>query len=628
MPKLQETLYSGYIGQGPKVEEFERKFGEYIGNQNVLALNSGTSALHLAYHLAGVKGGEVITTPMTCTATNMPILANGADIVWADIDPETGMLDPLDVERKITPRTRAITVVHWGGMPAELGELRRICDKHGIPLIEDAAHALGAEYAGRKIGNDTADYTCFGGATRITTRRGNVPIKDVLVGDEVLTSTGEWNPVLANLRRRYTGRWVSIKAGQARIAATAEHPIRVYRDGRDSWLPAQNVRQGDSVYCETKPCVECQLALVPYYGRLCVSCYAIANKSFAKKRKLQITKTVQTRASSRLVHHVNVVSPVMESYRSQGYRVIPLIYALPDFLALRDGCIVAVEVESATNVKLSKQGKYIPLQNDTYDDVIWHTKESVKPSVGRYAYEIVGSLARVPVSGVLFHEKAKARDVFNLTVANDPTFFARGVLVHNCFSLQAIKHITTIDGGILALRGSEEYKRGKLLRWYGIDRETERKDFRCEEDIKEWGYKFHMNDVAATIGLVQLERLDQIIERHRYIDWYYRTHLPSSVNLPVQTVNAKGSWWLYTLRVSSRLHFFSHMRDWKVQVSQVHARNDEHTAFAAYRRNLPGVDEFAAKMVCIPIHSKLDDLQLGHINAAVHAFENLYSMGL
>src|SRR5574343_363186 len=158
---LLEVLHSGYIGQGPKVEEFEGLLAKYFGNKNVLSLNNGTAALHLAIRLAGVTdGAEVITTPMTCTATNEPILANGGKIVWADVDPNTGLIDPLDVERKITPKTKLIIGVDWGGTPCDWDRLNAIGKKYGVKVLEDAAHAIGATYKGRKVGT-LADYTIF-----------------------------------------------------------------------------------------------------------------------------------------------------------------------------------------------------------------------------------------------------------------------------------------------------------------------------------------------------------------------------------------------------------------------------------------------------------------------------------
>lgn len=350
LPALEEVLFSGYIGQGPKVEEFEKNFASYIGASRVLSLNSGTSALHLALRLAGVAGGEVITTPMTCTATNWPILANDAKIVWGDIDPETGMLDPADVEKKITRMTQAIMVVHWGGTPANMSAFDSLHEKYGIPIIEDAAHALGAEWEGSKIGNHTADFTCF--------------------------------------------------------------------------------------------------------------------------------------------------------------------------------------------------------------------------------------------------------------------------------SLQAIKHITTVDGGFLLTNDNKElYEEGKLLRWYGIDRDQPRKDFRCEEDIKQWGYKFHMNDVTATIGLAALPYLDKILAKHRANAAYYDSHITNpKIQKPPVSMWGKSSYWLYTLRVKSRNRFMKHMSDHGIQVSRVHARNDTHTVVQEFAAKLPGVDEFESHMVCIPVHHGLTSENLQVITNACNSW--------
>ena len=161
MPALERVLYSGHVTQGPKVAEFERAFGGWLGTPSVLAVNSGTSALQLALRLAGVRGGEVISTPMTCVATNMPILAEGARVVWADVDPATGNIDPADVYRKLTANTEAVMAVHWGGQPCDLDALRIITEEHGIPLIEDAAHALGAEWDSQRLGAWKVDFSCF-----------------------------------------------------------------------------------------------------------------------------------------------------------------------------------------------------------------------------------------------------------------------------------------------------------------------------------------------------------------------------------------------------------------------------------------------------------------------------------
>lgn len=337
---LLDVLHSGYIGQGVKVDEFEQILSKYFGTRNILTLNTGTSALHLAYRLAGVssKDDEVITTPMTCAATNLPILANNGKIVWADIHPQTGLIDPLDVERKITSRTKAIVCVDWGGTPCDLDALMALGEKYHVKIIEDAAHGFGATYKNRKVGT-LADFTIF--------------------------------------------------------------------------------------------------------------------------------------------------------------------------------------------------------------------------------------------------------------------------------SLQAIKHITTVDGGLLMCKSTEDYRRGKLLRWYGIDRETDRKDSRIEEDIADWGYKFHMNDVAATIGIVQMQFIDKILEQHRDNAKYYQQMLPTDTfrsHIDGLRYACNSAFWLYTVTMPThemRDEFVEYMKQNNVQVSRVHARNDTHSVFKDFKCNLPNVTRYNDRMVCIPVNWKI-----------------------
>lgn len=149
---LLETIHSGWIGEEPKVEEFENNLKQYYGNPYIVTVNNGTAALHLAYHMSLYHDGaktshidteaEIITTPITCTATNTPIIHNGAKIVWADVDPITGNIDPADIESKITNKTRAVVMVHWGGNPCMIDEINAIAHRHGIKTIEDNAHGI------------------------------------------------------------------------------------------------------------------------------------------------------------------------------------------------------------------------------------------------------------------------------------------------------------------------------------------------------------------------------------------------------------------------------------------------------------------------------------------------------
>jgi len=161
MPRLEDILYSGYIAQGEAVNQFECEFSKFIGNKNCLSVNSGSSALHVALILAGVKpGDEVISTPITAEPTNTVIAQTGAKVIWADIDPNTGNICPDDVEKKITCKTKAIMLVDYAGIPVDIRRFQEIETKYDVSVIEDAAHALGATYKGEKLGNHFK-YTTF-----------------------------------------------------------------------------------------------------------------------------------------------------------------------------------------------------------------------------------------------------------------------------------------------------------------------------------------------------------------------------------------------------------------------------------------------------------------------------------
>lgn len=340
---LKQVLFSGYIGEGPRVEQFEQMLAPWFGCDNVLALNNGTSALHLALRLAGVESGdEVISTPMTCSATNEPILAAGAKIIWADIDPWTANIDPKDVARKINPKTKAIMCVHWGGYPCDLDELNDIAVKHNIKIIEDACHAFGSTYHDKPIGS----------------------------------------------------------------------------------------------HCD----------------------------------------------------------------------------------------------------------------------------------------------------------------------------FA-------CFSFQAIKHMTTVDGGALVCKSKSDRERGRLLRWYGIDRKCPRTAMRCEADIKEWGYKFHMNDVTAAIGIEQLKYVSDTISKHRSNALKYDQAFENlqAVRPLKYNKDRLSSYWLYTVRAKDRPRFMEYMKSKAITVSQVHVRNDGHTMCSKFKTSLPGVDDFVSEQVSIPVGWWLTPDNLQHI---------------
>ena len=361
---LKEVLYSGFIGQGKKVDEFESLLKQRYDNKFILTVNSATSGLHLMLRLAKDKAMleypyassiEVLTSPLTSIPTNWPILANGMRIKWVDVGMDCNM-DLDDLKAKLSPSTRIILLIHWGGNPINLGKVRDIQDycfeqwKFTPIVIQDCAHAIGSKL-------------------------------------------------------------------------------------NDHWL------------------------------------------------------------------------------------------------------------------------------SDWY------------PSV---------------------------------------------------FSFQAIKHFTTGDGGCITFMGKEDYDKAKLLRWYGIDRESPLIAVRCMDDIKDWGYKFHMNDINATIGISQMPHADEIVGKHisnaKYylenLDEYYKPCAPESNDY-------ESSYWLFTMLLpdeSSRLEFMKFMTDKGVMVSQVHARNDSHTCFEESLIELPNVTKFTERQVSIPVHWKLTEDDRKYIVACCNIF--------
>ena len=175
-----EVLRSDWITTGPKIEEFENALCMRIGCEYAVVVNSGTSALDIAVQSLGLPdGSEVITTPFTFVATSNAILYNNLKPVFADICTDTFNIDPEDIRRKITGDTEAIIYVDYAGHPCDIGEIREIADEFDLCLIEDACHAIGAEYEGKKVGN-FADLTAFSfhPVKHITTGEGGAVVTD------------------------------------------------------------------------------------------------------------------------------------------------------------------------------------------------------------------------------------------------------------------------------------------------------------------------------------------------------------------------------------------------------------------------------------------------------------------
>ena len=350
--KLEEVFNSGFITEGEYSDKFEKKFGRFVENENCSLVNSCTSALTLAYHVSGLdQESEIITTPMTCMATNEPAFHTGARLVFADIDPKTGNIDPESVRKKINSKTKCVVGVHWAGQPFDIGGVQEVIQESGldIKLVEDAAHALGASYHGKQIGSHS------------------------------------------------------------------------------------------------------------------------------------------------------------------------------DFV---------------------------------------------------------------------------------------------------CFSFQAIKHLTTVDGGAICSKNKKDDKRIKKLRWFGLDRQHP--GSRWEQDITECGYKFHMNNVNAAIGLEQMKSINELIESHKSNGAFFDSRIENSLVTKLKrSTDSKSSHWIYTLLVDDREDFKKYLFENKITSDVVHVRNDKYSVFDKFKHvKLPGADYFCQKMINIPVGWWLSPQDVTYIVDVINKYRN------
>ncbi len=234
---LTEVLNTRWIGQGPKVDEFERVFqSKFTSPCTSLAVGSGTDALHLSYLLAGIEAGDEVITPVfTCTATNIPLLYIGAKAVFCDIDKNLN-IDADAIEDLITEKTKAIVCVHYGGLPCDMDKIWHLGRKYNLKIIEDNAHALGATYKGRIVGSES-DFSMFSfqAIKHITTGDGGVlVVKDPeLVEkakrirwfgiDRLKKQKGVWENDITEIGYKYQMTDISAALGLAALEEFDEH---------------------------------------------------------------------------------------------------------------------------------------------------------------------------------------------------------------------------------------------------------------------------------------------------------------------------------------------------------------------------------------------------------------------
>ena len=346
---VNDTLSTRWIGQGPKVDRFEKMFSEKFGNGNLsLTCGSGTDALHLSYLLANLKEGDEVITPLfTCTATNIPFLYMGVTRRLAGVPPGTLNIDPKHVRELVNEKTKAIVCVHYGGLPCDMDELQAIATEWNIPIIEDAAHAVGAKYKGKYIGS-ISDFTMF--------------------------------------------------------------------------------------------------------------------------------------------------------------------------------------------------------------------------------------------------------------------------------SFQAIKHITTGDGGMVTFKNDAELnERGKRLRWFGIDRSAKQKGI-WENDIKDVGYKYQMNDISAAMGIAALEEFDDVLKLRKELFFKYENLLN---NIPgLQFVGGgyndrEHAAWMCTVIVEDREKLMKKLRENNIESAQVHYRNDRYSIFGGRVREFPNMDAIEDKYLVLPLHTKMNEFDVDKVSGVI-----------
>jgi perosamine synthetase len=218
--EIDRILHSGQLAYGKNSRLFEEKLRDYLGNPYVVTTSTHNHALQISFDLLGIgPGDEVIASPMSCLATNQPVITNRGTVVWADIDPRTGTLDPDDVKKRITARTKAILHYHWCGYPGDIDGINQVAREHGIMVVEDATEAFGAEYKNRKIGSTGSDVVCFSFQT--------VRLPNTIDGGAIAFSSKDLFEK-ASLMRDYGIERKRFRDGMGEISLNCDIPIRGY----------------------------------------------------------------------------------------------------------------------------------------------------------------------------------------------------------------------------------------------------------------------------------------------------------------------------------------------------------------------------------------------------------------
>jgi len=254
MPEINEILYSGQLGFGKYGIQFESQLKEFVGNDYLLTINSYNTALHIVLSTLGLHpGDDVIASPVSCLASNQPFVTKGLNVIWVDVNPETGTICPLDLESKLTKNTKAIFHNHFCGYLGDIDRINDIGEKYGIPIIDDGIEAFGSLYKGKRLGNVGTDVTIFSFQTvRLpnTIDGGAIVFKDKDLFDKAIlirdygidrlkfrTEDGEINPDCDIKLEGYGGLMSEINSFiGAKQMESLEHLFEIQKFNAQKWL--------------------------------------------------------------------------------------------------------------------------------------------------------------------------------------------------------------------------------------------------------------------------------------------------------------------------------------------------------------------------------------------------------
>ena len=302
---------------------------------------------------------------------------------------------------------------------------------------------------------------------------------------------------------------------------------------------------------------------------------------------------------------------------NSGTSALELAYTLCD-IKEEDEVITPVLTCTATNIPLKR--RYASINFADVSNNLTMSYGSVREKISEDTSAIVAvSLGGIQIDNRIFRLAREYSVPVIVDAAQSLGVMAEPSADYICYSFQAIKHFTTGDGGMLVCRNEGDYKRAKKLRWFGIDREAKKandwqwsSDRDISQDLTMAGYKFHMNDIAATMGMVGLEHSDEILAYRKMLCKRYEDNLRGYVN----TI-CGGSFWLFCILVENRDYIMRELRHYGVECDTIQVRNDIFEVFGGRRRNLPNMDRLEGRYLYLPLNSKVTTQDVDYISGRV-----------